>query len=209
MNKRIFPTVIFFTWLLGLLWWTGGFQHFTTYSYAMYRAGETPRAMPNFQLMDFNSNPVNLSELSGNDKTRGKYILVDFMYLQCSSVCGILRSRLYDYKKELSPYLGKNLIMASISFDPQRDTPTILKETWKSLGAESNWLFASLQGNRDKIIDEMYKFGVVIIPLSNGDFNHTTMHYLIDPEGKLVEVIDPSRGKENALKSIKKYLNYI
>jgi protein SCO1/2 len=169
----------------------------------MYKAGETPRKMPVLKMTD--SNRQNISF----DQFKGKYVLVDFMYLHCSSVCGILRSRLYDYKKELSPYLDKNLIMLSVSFDPARDTPTILKETWRSLGAEPNWFFASLRGSDEQILDEMYKFGVVIIKTPDGDFNHTTMHYLIDPQGNLIKVIDPSQGKEKTLKEILNHIKYI
>jgi len=171
-------------------------RHFTTYSYAMYKAGDTPRKMPDFKMVDFNGQNVAFEEW------KGKYILVDFMYLHCSSVCGILRSRLYDYKTELTPYLGKRLAMVSVSFDPARDTPEILKETWRSLDAEPNWTFTSLQGPAGQILDEMYDFGIVIIKTPEGDFNHTTMHYLVDPEGNLVGVIDPSQGKERVLNAI-------
>ncbi|MDH4263664.1 MAG: SCO family protein [Spirochaetia bacterium] len=196
----LLPLTIFFVWIGVILWWTGGFRHFTSYSYAMYRAGTPPRNMPDLKMVDYDQKNIDFN------RWKGKYILVDFMYLHCSSVCGILRSRLYDYQKELAPYLKKNLVMVSVSFDPQRDTTTILKETWRSLGAEPNWIFASLKGTNEEIINEMYKFGIVIIKTPEGDFNHTTMHYLINPDGKLIKVIDPSSGKDKTLHEITKWI---
>ncbi|MDH4199050.1 MAG: SCO family protein [Spirochaetia bacterium] len=185
------------SWSSGIFWWTGGLHSFTTYSYAISRAGPLPRPVLSIPMKDMNGKPVTFKQWEG------KYLLVDFMYLHCSSICGILRSRLYDYYPQLNDLLNNKLMLVSISFDPLRDTPEILGESWQSLGSRQAWKFAQFTGRREDIFEELYKFGVVVTPNRDGDFNHTAMHYLVNPEGKLIRIIDPKAGKEKVLAQIR------
>ena len=76
----------------------------------MLKAGPLPRQVPDFKLVGMNNETLNLKQF------KGKYVLLDIMYLQCSSVCGILRSRLGGYYKKLSKYIPHHLQLLSIIF---------------------------------------------------------------------------------------------
>lgn len=193
--------MVFSLWSAGIYRWTGGFTGFTTFSYALHEAGPVPHSLPLIRMRDHNDADVDFS------RWKGKFLLVDFMYLHCSSVCGILRSRLYDFYPSLEKYMDNNLMLISISFDPERDTAKVLNESLVSLGAPRNWVFASLMGDNRQITESLKYFGAVRYPRGNGDFNHTAMHFLVNPEGNLAAVIDPSQGTEKNLEDIIKIIS--
>lgn len=203
----IFPILLFTLWSIGIYRWTGDFTSFTTYSYTLWAAGELPRELPAFKLTDHNGDPVDFSQW------KGKYVLLDFMYLQCSSICGILRSRLIDYYDRLSEFIPDKLVFLSVSFDPERDSVEILQEAWRSSGENPGWVFAVFtqssppaENSTSDWQTQLEEFGVVVLRNNLGDFNHTAYHYLLRPDGMLSVVIDPSEGYEKNLQEIEKIL---
>ena len=139
LTRFIIPLGIFFFWSAIILWRTGGLSAFTTYSYTLFNAGSIPRPVPDLEIISMNGKKESL------DEYRGKYILIEFMYLHCSTVCGILRAKLYEYYPSLTKE-NNNIILMSLSFDPQRDTPDILYSSWQSLGEKKQWIFGSIAG---------------------------------------------------------------
>ncbi|MES0488367.1 MAG: SCO family protein [Leptospirales bacterium] len=200
----IFPILFLILWFIGIHRWTGGFTSFTTYSYTLWAAGDLPRELPPFKLTDHNGNHVDFS------KWKGKYVLLDFMYLQCSSICGILRSRLIDYYDRLSAFIPDKLIFVSVSFDPERDNVDILHEAWRSSGESPGWVFAVFTPDAERGTQlwktHLKDFGVIAIRNNLGDFNHTAYHYLLRTDGKLSAVIDPAEGMEKNLEEIRENL---
>jgi protein SCO1/2 len=201
LKKWILPLAVFVFWSAGIIRWTEGFGAFTTYSAALSRAGKLPRQAPDFKFQT-------MDQVKGSmENYKGRYILVEFMYLHCPTVCGILRARLFEFYPLLKNELNKNLSMLSISFDPERDTPEILKQSWQSLGEKKHWEFAALEGSHEEIKKNLEKFGFIVYQDTETlDFNHTALFFLINPEGKLVATLDPS---VNILENIKKIRNYI
>lgn len=196
----LIPVLVLVAWFAVIYRWTAGFSGFTTYSYAMAKAGPLPRPIPEIPLVDFHGKAASLSA------EKGKYILVDFMYLHCSYVCGLLRSQLLEYYPELNGHLHNKLIFFSISFDPQRDTPELLNETWLSMGSPENWKFATINGSYEQISKYLKQTGIVRLKLANGDFNHTALFYLIDPNGNLIATISPAKKKKDNIETIKEYI---
>jgi len=194
----ILPFTIFIFWSAAIVQWTGNFSYFTTYSYFLDKAGSLPRNFPQFNLVDQRENRVDY------ESWKGKYKLVDFMYMHCSEVCGIVRSRLSEYHYNLDPILQEKLDFVSISFDVHRDTPENLDSLWRSMGSSKSWKFYTFNGNESEVFAQLLDFGVYIIREPSGDFRHTVMHFLLDSENRVVAIIDPSIGKEKVLLEIKK-----
>jgi protein SCO1/2 len=198
VKPLLLPVLIVTLWSTGVSLWTGGFSSFTSYSIALREAGPTPREMPNFALIDHNGHRLTLRDL------RGRYLLVDFMYLQCRSVCGTLRSRLLEYRDEFKNDLADRMLFLSVSFDAERDTPEILKGVWEGTEAGSGWIYATFEpARREEMMRELKRSGVIVYRKESGDFNHTAVHFLIDPSGRVVRIIRPSNGIKKNIEEIR------
>ena len=76
---------------------------------------------------------------------------------------------------------------ASVTLDPDRDTPEALKQYAKSRGADAaTWSFFG--GSRAEIDDVLTRYGVGKAPGSaHGEIQHVVVTFLIDREGKIAK----------------------
>jgi protein SCO1/2 len=77
----------------------------------------------------------------------------------------------------------------TVSFDPITDTPPVLKEHAKKLGADTKrWTF--LTGDRDEIDRFAMRFGVSVARSTSNqrDITHNLRTAVVDPSGKLVKI---------------------
>src|SRR5580704_4026731 len=91
---------------------------------------------PEFALISQDAAPVKLSDF------RGKVVAVTFIYTLCSSTCPVLTPLMVRVQDELGSEFGKKIAFASITVDPERDTPETLKLYAHSYGADfAGWSF--------------------------------------------------------------------
>ena len=85
---------------------------------------------------------------------------------------------------QLGPNFGTKIAFVSISVDPERDTPEVLKEYGQAFGANlAGWAF--LTGTPDAIRDVTRRYGVFASKTTNGDVEHTFLTSIVDPRGFL------------------------
>ena len=85
---------------------------------------------------------------------------------------------------QLGPNFGTKIAFVSISVDPERDTPEVLKEYGQAFGANlAGWAF--LTGTLDVIRDVTLRYGVFASKTANGDVEHTFLTSIVDPRGIL------------------------
>ncbi|KAB2337331.1 SCO family protein [Cytobacillus depressus] len=78
----------------------------------------------------------------------------------------------------------------SISFDPERDDPTVLNRYKDSFHSDGEtWRMARIPDPAE-LISLLEKFGVIVIPDGTGNFTHNSAFYLVDRNGKLAQVFD-------------------
>lgn len=82
-----------------------------------------------------------------DDLVKGKSVAINFMYTECTEVCPLETASLVRAHKLLGERAGRDVVFYSISMDPKRDTPAVLKAYAAKFGAE--WLF--LTGRPDDI----------------------------------------------------------
>lgn len=136
-----------------------------------------------FRLTDLGGNEVTLEDLGGKIK------IVTFIYTSCPDTCllatGVL-SRLQGILRD-EGLLGSKVKLASITFDPERDTPGRLGEYAEGFGAESgNWLF--LRGTPAETKAVLSGYDVWTKNLPDGRIDHVMRVYLIDGAGNIREV---------------------
>lgn len=92
------------------------------------------------------------------DLVNGRAMLINTMYTTCQGTCPGTSAQLQALRDELAPLFGRTMVIASISVDPERDSPAALREFAAGYGADRprdglcDWHF--LTGTRGAI-DEL------------------------------------------------------
>lgn len=137
-------------------------------------------AVPALQMQDQDGRPFTEREL------RGKVAIVSFMFTSCPDVCPILTTQLSGLRTELLPQRPE-IQFVSISVDPEKDTPAVLKEFAKKHNADQpDWRFLTgkLADLREVVVQGFKQ------SLDRGDGSpHGIMHgshvVLVDPKGMI------------------------
>jgi protein SCO1/2 len=85
-----------------------------------------------------------------DDLLKGKSVAINVIFTSCTDVCPLETANLVQLYKVLGDRVGKDIFFYSISIDPERDTPAVLKAYAQKFGAGGpGWLF--LTGKPDDI----------------------------------------------------------
>lgn len=145
---------------------------------------EIGELVPNFTLTDQDRHSVALSDFSD------KVIAVNFIYTSCAlpKYCFRNTNTFAVLQKRFRERMGRELILLTVTFDPQRDDPDALAKyakTWKADSA--TWHF--LTGSLPDIQHVAGIFGVDYFP-DEGLMNHSLHTAIIDRRSRLVANIE-------------------
>jgi protein SCO1/2 len=102
------------------------------------RAAATASELPNVSLVNQDGQSLRFYD----DLVRGKHtVAINFIYAQCADICPGTTANLTRVQDLLGERLGRDVRMASISIDPKRDTPAVLKGYAANFKARSGWQF--------------------------------------------------------------------
>jgi cytochrome oxidase Cu insertion factor (SCO1/SenC/PrrC family) len=93
---------------------------------------------PTFTLTDQRGRPLSDADL------RGKVVVADFIYTTCTDICPALTAQMASLRTLLADegLLGDDVVLLSISVDPARDTPEVLRAYSAPFAADpANWHF--------------------------------------------------------------------
>jgi protein SCO1/2 len=146
--------------------------------YSSTRSETLPKlwTLPEFTLSERSGQPATLSGL------KGKVWVADFFYTTCPGPCPMLTSRLSDLHKALSKDEAVRLV--SISSDPEKDTPEVLRAYARQFGASERWLF--LTGPKTdiyRLANEGFKLALAEDPTAKEPISHSTKLVLVDRTG--------------------------
>ena len=143
----------------------------------------------NGRVIDENGKQFDLHELY-----KGKYTLLSFMYSNCKDVNGCPLSSYVFYKIKAAmnkdPELADKLQLASLSFDPENDSPEVMKlygNNFKYAGNQGEWRFLTTQSLKHlSPILQDYGQDIQREMSVNGDQQENISHilrvFLIDPK---------------------------
>jgi cytochrome oxidase Cu insertion factor (SCO1/SenC/PrrC family) len=77
---------------------------------------------------------------------KGRVAIVTGFFTSCTSMCPITQESLAHVAKLLGPRLGKDVIIVSLSVDPENDTPARMKAWAEKFNIGPGWTLAS--GNK-------------------------------------------------------------
>ena len=133
---------------------------------------------PEFALTSQDEAQVTLADF------RGRVVVVTFIFTMCTATCPVLTPMMSFVQDQLGPAFGAKIAFVSITVDPERDTPDVLKEYAQAFGANfAGWSF--LTGTTAAIRDVTRRYGVYALKSENGDVDHTFLTSVVDRRGIL------------------------
>ena len=84
-----------------------------------------------------------------DDLVKGKFVAVNVIYTSCQDECPLETARMAEVQRLLGDRMGRDIFFLSISIDPEKDTPKVLKAYSEKFGVGPGWLF--LTGKKEDI----------------------------------------------------------
>ena len=152
-----------------------------------------PKIVAKFQKSDLvEIGPVPAFKLTNQDNKSisdkdylGKVYVVEFFFTTCPTICPKMNESMLQLQEEF--YGNPNFGLASITIDPAKDTPQVLKEHANLLGVKHyNWHF--LTGDKEYIYSLANKGFNLYAGENNkvaGGFEHSGLFALVDKNGKI------------------------
>jgi protein SCO1 len=181
-------------------WETDGFRAVTTEGARRLAVEQNPPAVPDVVLIDQDG-----SRFSA-DSYRGRVVLVDFIYTDCATICGVLGndfSRVLDLLQRAGGNAA-NVDLLSISFDPARDTPPALKAYGERFGAVTPHWRVAIPASAAGLHALLSTFHVVVIPDAFGGFVHDDALYVVNRQGRLVRILDPAEPVNLVVQAVRR-----
>ena len=121
-----------------------------------------------------------------DDLLKGKAVAINLIYTTCTDECPLETARMVQVQRLLGDRVGKDLFFYSISIDPRRDTPEVLKEYAQKFGVGPGWLFLTGQENDIRLIAK--KLGMSYSRNTTSTDGHGTVLMLGDePTGQWMQ----------------------
>ncbi|WP_315835802.1 SCO family protein [Bradyrhizobium prioriisuperbiae] len=153
--------------------------------------------------------PFQLSDQTGKAVTekslQGRPTLIFFGFTHCPDVCPTSLFEMSEVLRAMGPDADK-VNAYFVSVDPERDTPTAMKDYLSSFDPH----LKGLTGNPEAIAKTISAYRVYAkkVPLKDGDYtmDHTALIYLMDRNGRFVSPFNIKRKPEEAAADLKRYL---
>jgi protein SCO1/2 len=153
----------------------------------LYNVPAPGQAVPNFKFLNESGKTITMEQF------RGKVLLVTFIYTRCPlpDYCIRMSRNFATIQKQLAadPALYDKTHLLSVSFDPEHDTPKVLRSYGNAYtgehGAEafSHWDFAAPSSSELDQVDQFFDVGVS--PGANSTLTHSLSTAIIGPGGKI------------------------
>jgi cytochrome c peroxidase len=136
-------------------------------------------------VLDVNGNELDLDSLFGD-----RIVLLTFIYSSCTDLngCPLATAVFYKVKERFKniPQLADKIRLISISFDPEHDTPEVMRLYGAGFeGGQPEWLFLTTESEK-ALLPITNKYGQMVIKEYNeegeytGSMSHVLRAFLID-----------------------------
>jgi protein SCO1/2 len=133
---------------------------------------------PGFTLTSQDGAQISLANL------RGKVVAVTFIFTRCTATCPVLTPMMSLVQDRIGRDFGSKIVFASITVDPEHDTPEMLKLYAQMYGADvAGWSF--LTGPPPVVADLTRRYGVFAAKNADGDVEHSFLTSIVDQRGIL------------------------
>jgi len=170
---------------------TRGFAAVTSDGVRRVDLERSPRKLPALALVDQSGQSLSLADYA---KPSSYTTFVSLAYMRCQTVCRTSASGLAFLQHEITSLGLRNKVrLLTLSFDPSNDTPQVMAEHARSVGADTTlWRTATVRRAQD-LSGLLKLFGIVVIPDGLGGYSHNSALFVIDGQGRLARAYDTDR----------------
>lgn len=178
---------------------TDGFRAFTSEAARRVAVHERPVMVPPVALETEAGDRINFVEL------RGSWLLVDFIYTGCQTLCLALGSDFARLEGELAgPIASGRVRLLSVSFDPSHDSPRELAAYLERFHRRGPGWLAARPTSEAGLAELKRRFGVTVVADGFGGYVHNTGIHLVDPQGRIVDILD-SGAPDTIVRSLHRF----
>jgi protein SCO1 len=165
----------------------------TTVSSPDMQSLQIGQPVPNFTLIDQNRDDISFSQFAGH------VLAITFIYTRCPlpNFCFRMSNNFGVLQRRFAQRMGKDLVLLSVTFDPEHDRPEVLAEyarTWTK--DQTGWHF--LTGPTPDVEKVCSRFGVKASQ-DEGFFTHSLRTVVIDRRGRVAANLE---GNEYTTKQL-------
>ena len=96
----------------------------------------------------------------------------------------MLTDKMARVQDKLGSAFGSKIAFVSITIDPERDTPEVLKGYAQTFEADlAGWSF--LTGDPATVLEVAHHYGVAVTKAADGQVDHTMLTTLVDRQGTM------------------------
>lgn len=186
MKRTILAAIAVSLAAAATFWWgTDGLSAFTAEAARRQQVLIEPRPIPDVRLEDAHARSLALADFEG------RRVAVEFIYTRCATVCRSLGTAFRQIRDTLERDAPDNdLVLLSLSFDPQHDDPAALKAWAEAQGVDGQrWRVARI-AEPEQLAPLLAAFGVVVVPDGFGGWEHNAAIHLLERDGRLVRIAD-------------------
>ncbi|CAA6692905.1 MULTISPECIES: SCO family protein [unclassified Lentimonas] len=135
--------------------------------------------IPNFAMIDQHGDFLQIREM------RGKAFVLNFIFTRCraATMCPASTTRMSELQEIAREDGMENLHFVTITFDPEYDSPGILRQYAQSYQLEND-NFHLLTATQELVDDLLRQFGILTME-EDGTINHTMATLLVDANGRV------------------------
>ena len=135
--------------------------------------------IPNFAMIDQHGDFLQIRELRGNA------FVLNFIFTRCraATMCPASTTRMSELQELAREGGMEELHFVTITFDPEYDSPGILRQYAEGYGLEND-NFHLLTATQELVDDLLRQFGILTME-EDGTINHTMATLLVDVNGRV------------------------
>ncbi|MFQ3224446.1 MAG: protein SCO1/2 [Lentimonas sp.] len=135
--------------------------------------------IPSFAMIDQHGDFLQIREM------RGQAFVLNFIFTRCraATMCPASTTRMSELQEIAREGGMEDLNFVTITFDPEYDSPGILRQYAESYGLE-NENFHLLTATQELVDDLLRQFGILTME-EDGTINHTMATLLVDANGRV------------------------
>src|SRR5450432_4003978 len=96
-----------------------------------------PTLLPNVLLRTQDNQAVRFYD----DLIKGRTVVISFMFTSCKAICPRTSANLLKVRSALGDHVGRDVFFYSLTLDPATDSPAVLNQYARKIGAGPGWTF--------------------------------------------------------------------
>ena len=127
---------------------------------------------------------------------KDKVTVIGFIYTNCPDICPMTTHNMYLTQQKLKKNAIDNVLFVTVTFDPDRDSPSVLKKFGEIRDIDfNNWVF--LRGDKKNTESLLRRFDITALKTDTTYFDDGELTYSVMHTDRIALIDNESRLKKN------------